>query len=95
MFIGRTRTSLYNEDELLPFYFYVALFHFNASFVSAFMRKKKKGFINRAWFKYLLLVSSERKNLAHYVTHYTILLSFIFASGKKRKNESRLDERNL
>jgi hypothetical protein len=86
MFIGRTRTSLYNEDELLPFYFSVALFHFNASFVSAFMRKKKQRFINRARFKYLLLVrSSERKSRAHYVTHYTILLSFIFAGGKKRK----------
>jgi hypothetical protein len=86
MFIGGTRTSLYNEDELLPFYFNVALFHFNASFVSSFMRKKKKQrFINRARFKYLLLVSCERKNHAHYVTHYTILLSFIFASGKRRK----------
>ena len=85
MFIGRTGTSLYNEDELLPFYFYVALFHFNASFVSAFMREKKQRFINRARIKYLLLVRSERKNLAHYVTHYAIHLSFIFASGKKRK----------
>jgi hypothetical protein len=85
MFIRRTRTSIYNEDELLPFYSYVALFHFNASFVSAFMRKKKQPFINRARFKYLLLVSSEKKNHAHYVTHYRILLSFIFVSGKKRK----------
>ena len=86
MFIGRTRTSLYNEDELLPFYFCVASFHFNASFVSAFMRKKRKQrFISRARFKYLLLVSSERTNRAHYVTHNKILLSFIFAGGKKRK----------
>jgi len=80
MFIGRTRTSLYNEDELLPFYFYVASFHFNASFVSAFMRKKEA-----ARFKYLLLVSSEIKNHAQYLSHNTILLSFIFASAKKRK----------
>jgi len=47
--------------------------------------KKKQRFINRARFKYLLLVSSERTNRAHYVARYTILLSFISAGGKKRK----------
>jgi hypothetical protein len=32
--------SLRNEDELLPYHFYVASFRFNASFVTAFIRKK-------------------------------------------------------